>query len=357
MEESKNKNEANNSNEAVTEKTAITNQEDATRLPVIHKGSESPTPETVEVQHIKLNKLKPFKNHPFKLYEGQRKHDMIESIRTHGILSPIIVRPAEDGNYEILSGHNRVEAAREIENLDKAPAIVRYDLTDDNDALFVVTESNLIQRSFEDMSHSERAAVLATHYNALKKKSGYRSDLLEGIDLPTEDGSKDGSDKPTNSPTAKRLSSMDKVGKEHGLSKDTIARYLRVDKLIPELKKRLDNDDIALRVAVSLSYLGDKEQKVIEDLLSNGQWISIGQASTLKEAYKEKEKLSKDAIKKILKPVAKVKPVKLGGEFLSQYFNDKQDSNEIERIINEALSQYYAGRDVLSPVDESEKQA
>jgi len=132
-----------------------------------------------DYQHINIEKLIPFANHPFKLYEGQRFIDMVESIRANGVLSPIIVRPTNGDNYEILSGHNRVNAAREA-GLTEVPAIVKNDLTDE-EALFIVTETNLVQRSFADMKHSERAAALSALYTAMKKQ-GYRSDLIDEIE-------------------------------------------------------------------------------------------------------------------------------------------------------------------------------
>lgn len=138
--------------------------------------------ENQNYQEINIEQLVPFKDHPFALYEGQRFTDMVESICTNGIITPIIVRPIMDGKYEILSGHNRVNAAREA-GLAAVPTVVKE--VDDGEAQFIVTETNLIQRSFADLKHSERAMVIAAHYEAMKKKSGYRSDLLEGIDDET----------------------------------------------------------------------------------------------------------------------------------------------------------------------------
>jgi ParB family chromosome partitioning protein len=288
--------------------------------------------EAMKYRKININLLVPFKNHPFKPYEGQRFIDMVESVRANGILAPIIVRPTSDEKYEILSGHNRVAAAAAAD-LQTVPAVIYEGLTDE-EALFVVTETNLIQRSFADMKHGERAIVIATHYNAMKKKSGYRSDLLgeiEGL---------------TSSPVAKksRKWTMGKLGEQYGLSKDTIARYLRVNRLIDELKERLDDGKIALRVAVTLSYLREKEQKIIEDILAGGKTMSIKQVNMVREES-EKGELNKTAIKRIFDPgffPAKVKPVKFSGQFLSQYFNENQSSEEIEDVVAQALTMYFS---------------
>ena len=291
------------------------------------------TKERLDVALIPLEKLIPFKNHPFQLYEGQRKTDMVESIRSNnGVYTPIIIRPMDDGNYEILSGHNRVEASREV-GLTHIPAVIRAGLSDD-DAMLIVTETNLIQRSFSDLKHSERAIAISTHYEAMKKKPGYRSDLLKEIE------------ELTGAPVGHGMKTRDKVGVQYGLGKTSVARYLRVNKLVPALKTRLDDGGLGMRVAEALSYLRENEQEIVECILAGGQKISIKQADTLK-TESVKEKLNKTFIKRVFQPgllPAKVKPVKLSGEFLSQHFNDTQTTEEIEQIISEALEQYYSAQ-------------
>ena len=285
-----------------------------------------------EYQEINLDSLIPFPNHPFELYEGQRFTDMVESIRANGVLVPIVIRPATDGKYEILSGHNRVEAAKEA-GLESVPAVIREGLTEDA-ALLIVTETNLIQRSFADLKHSERAIILATHYEAMKKNPGYRSDLLQEIDELAR------------SPVGNRSRTSDKLGAQYGLSKNTVARYLRVNKLNPELKDRLNNDGISMRVAVSLSYLRSKEQAIVEGLLAEGRKVSMKQADLLREES-AKEELKKDAIKRVFEPGyfgAKVKPVKFSGQFLSQYFSESQSSEEIESEVAKALELYFSDK-------------
>jgi ParB family chromosome partitioning protein len=282
------------------------------------------------LQQINLDKLVPFKDHPFELYSDERLHDMIQSIISNGVLVPIVVRPSSDGLYEILSGHNRVAAATnamEVTGVKTIPAVVRDDLTDE-DAFLVVTETNLIQRSFADMKHSERAVVIATHYNAIKKKSGYRTDLLEEIGVLVK----------SLSPVV-RKSSMDIVGEQYGLSKDTIARYLRVNTLVPVLKKRLDEGEIALRVAVTISYLSRAEQEAVDRQLVKGRKLSIKIANVLR-AEAQKGELSKTIIKQVFDPQyfeSRVKPVKFSGKFLSEFFDESKTPAEIEATVAEAL--------------------
>ena len=114
------------------------------------------------VTMLDIDSIKPFHNHPFHLYEGDRLDDMVESIRDYGILNPVIVRKIDDG-YEMLSGHNRQNAAK-IAGLKKIPAIIKYDLPD-TDAYVYVIETNLMQRSFSDLEISEKAAVLKERYD------------------------------------------------------------------------------------------------------------------------------------------------------------------------------------------------
>jgi ParB family chromosome partitioning protein len=188
------------------------------------------------VKPLPISQLREYREHPFKLYEGKRFDDMVESVRAHGVIAPIIVRKLESEpngsfEYEILSGHNRTAAAKAA-GLDTIPAIVRDDLTDDEAAL-IVTETNLLQRSFSDLTHSERALALSAHYNALKHQ-GKRGDLIREIDTLTEFGG-------TFSPPEIKWSSHEAAGAADDLGKETVARYLRVNMLTDEIKRLLDS--------------------------------------------------------------------------------------------------------------------
>lgn len=111
---------------------------------------------------IEISKLVPFLNHPFKLYEGERLNDMVVSIKELGVILPVVIRPKGEAAYEILSGHNRVNAAK-IAGLEKIPVVIKEGLTEE-EANLIVTETNLLQRSFSDLSHSERAIALCPFY-------------------------------------------------------------------------------------------------------------------------------------------------------------------------------------------------
>lgn len=301
-----------------------------TRKQYVMKNAEA---DTLEIKKVELDKLVTFDKHPFKLYEGQRFTDMVESVRSNGVIVPLVVHSIkEEGKYEILSGHNRVAAAREA-GLKEVPVIIRNNLTDE-EALLIATETNLIQRSFADLKHSERAVALSIHYEAMKKKSGYRSDLLAEIE------------ELTCAPLGHGKRTRDKLGAQYSLGKTTVARYLRVNKLIPALKERLDNDEIGMRAAEALSYLRIEEQNIVENLLAMGTKINIRQADTLK-AESGKGELNLEKISEIMSLdyfPRKVKPVKLSGQFLAQYFNQEQSSEEVEKIIAVALEQYFSSK-------------
>lgn len=143
------------------------------------------------VTMLDIDSIKPFHNHPFHLYEGDRLDDMVESIRDHGILNPVIVREIDDG-YEMLSGHNRQKAAK-IAGLKKIPAIIKYDLPD-TDAYVYVIETNLMQRSFSDLEISEKAAVLKERYDKVLYQRQRESIMAEVAKLEGKSDIKNYSD-------------------------------------------------------------------------------------------------------------------------------------------------------------------
>lgn len=296
-----------------------------------HRRTKDVKPKRHSVAVSDFETLVPFANHPFPLYEGQQLADMVESVRANGVLVPIIVRfhPDEKGKYEILSGHNRVVAAKEA-GIKEIPAIVMKGLTDD-DAQLIVTETNLIQRSFADMKHSERARVLTVHYNALKKNPGYRSDLLADIE------------ELSGAPLGHRMKTRDRLGEQYGIGKTTMARYLRIDKLISELKTQLDEKKIPIQAAEALSFLKTGEQETVGKLLAEGKKITIGQAKELKKRSKNGE-LDITSINEVLNlghAAIKANPIKLSRGLCEKYFRPEQSVGEIEDIVSKALEQYF----------------
>jgi ParB family chromosome partitioning protein len=269
---------------------------------------------------------------------------MVTSIRENGVLIPIIARPLDDGNYEIMSGHNRVACAKEA-GLEAIPAIVREGLTGE-EAMLIVTETNLLQRSFADLSHSERAVTLTMHHEAIKKQ-GRRTDLIQEIENMVNASNINGID--TCTPLGNKLKSIEKIGQDYGMAKNTVARYLRVNKLTESLKDRLDDGELAIRAAVTLSYLTGEEQQIVDDILDSSHYkLDMKKAEALRTASGKKELMHED-VEQILagttKPKAARPPAfKLKPKIVSRYFKPEQKPDEIEATIIEALDYYYAHR-------------
>lgn len=295
-----------------------------------------------------INTLVPYSAHPFSLYEGERLDDMVESIKANGVLLPIIVRPIEnEDNYEILSGHNRVNAAK-IAGLVEVPAIIKSDLTDD-EAKLIVTETNLIQRSFGDLKHSERAYALKTHLEALKNKGGgqgRRNDLIKMINEVANP------DYDWNNETSSQVGTMSRTneltGQKYGLSKNSVARYVRLSNLIKPLLNRVDDDELALLSGVELSYLSETEQQALETVLETGVRINLKQAKELhamsdlshKELDEEEITEFLNGEKIIRKPKAPP-PIKIKHKVYSKHFADSTPVKEMEKIIDKALTEYF----------------
>lgn len=298
------------------------------------------------IVHLELSLLAQFKNHPFKLYEGDRLNDMVESIKEHGVLLPLIVRPIEKNfegkEYEILSGHNRTNASR-IAGLEKVPVIIKYGLTDE-EAMLIVTETNLKQRSFSDLSHSERASVLTEHYNAIKQQ-GKRTDLLSEIEMLSN--ADNFNEKYDSCQIGTNGRTDGKTGEVYNLSARVVSRYLRINYLNSELKERLDSGEIPFIAAVDLSFLKNEEQELLEELLQDNPSykLDIKKADMIKSLSLGRS-LTEERMEEILsgkyfksnKP--KSKAVKLKPKLLKRFFKEEQPA-EIERIIEEALELYF----------------
>lgn len=301
--------------------------------------------------------MEPFPNHKFKLYEGQQLADMVESIRQFGILLPIILWHDGDGKYIILSGHNRRNAAR-LAGLSKGPVIVREHLTYD-EAVLIVTETNLRQRSFGDMSHSERAYCLAQHYEALKSQ-GRRNDLLDEIEMllnPHESG-----ENQTSVQLEQKLESREKVGQEYGLSASKVGRYIKIASLIEPLLMRVDTGEIAFLAAYDLSFIEDTDrQGQIADLMESDNYkVDMKKAGLLRNYY-EAGKLDDTSIVQILsgektrKPKSsKPQPFRVKPAVITKYFTAGESAREIEDTIDRALALYFENQRIpVSRMDQS----
>ena len=210
-----------------------------------------------QVQQIPIDELYPFTNHPFKVLDDEAMTRTVESIAQYGVLAPLIARPRPEGGYEIISGHRRQYAAK-LAGLDTLPVIVRQ--MSDDAAVILMVDSNL-QR--EHILPSERAFAYKMKLDAIKNQ-GARSDL-------------------TSTQVAQKLS-VEKVGDDAGVSKDTIRRFIRLTNLVPELLDMVDEKKISFNPAVELSYLDESQQREFLEAMDGTQNApSVSQAQQLKK--------------------------------------------------------------------------
>jgi ParB family chromosome partitioning protein len=294
-----------------------------------------------------IDELIPYADHPFKLYEGDRLDDMVRSIKELGVIVPIIVRQLDE-DYEILSGHNRVNAAK-IAGLKKVPVIIKKGLTDE-EAKLIVTETNLIQRSFADLSHSERAAALKQHLEAIKSQ-GKQNNLLDEIKRLSNPYEIEEND--SCGLIDHRTKSRDKTAEKYGLNPRSVTRYTRLCELNKALLNRVDDDEIGLYPAVSISYLSSDEQNELENLLSEFTYkIDMKKAEILRN-FSESKKLTNEKMKQILsgefnrKAKPKIPPpLKIKHNIYSQFFNSKIKQKEMEVIVEQALKVYFTNHKI-----------
>ena len=279
---------------------------------------------------LSIKKIRPFHNHPFHLYEGERLEDMVASVREYGILNPVIVQEI-DGGYEMLSGHNRMNAAKLV-GLKEIPAIVKTDLSEEEAYVYVI-ETNLMQRSFSDLLISEKAAVLKARY---EKEScrGRRNDIIEeiarmeGKELPATCGHGD-----------QRLNTRDMIGKEYELSGSSVGRLLKLNDLIKPFKDMVDRGALYTKVALQLAFLPEEEQDMVFRVMNEEKTKITSEmvanlrshSGSLTEA-KIKRYLSKNPIKK--------KCYKVPARIVEKYF-EGMDPNTVDSIVEQALAAWF----------------
>lgn len=291
------------------------------------------------VEQIAIDSIKPFHNHPFHLYEGERLRDMVQSIKEHGVLNPVIVRKFGKG-YEMLSGHNRANAAK-LAGLTEVPAIVKADLPDEEAYVYVI-ETNLMQRSFNDLMPSEKAAVMAAHYDKVCCQ-GKRNDIIRELELLNGIEPKS-----TCGHNGHKLKNRDAMAAEYGFSSRNAARYLRLNYLIQPFKNMMDENKIALLAAVDVSYLTEDEQKMLWNIVER-------QGLKVKPAYAEKLRkesgsLTEEKMAEILEAL-QVKhsdgnagvSLKLPKEICNKYF-EGMNSRQMASVVEQALAAWFEGK-------------
>lgn len=271
------------------------------------------------VKAIPLDQISDFPNHPFKVRMDEKMLEMIESVREYGVLSPAVVRPKEDGTYEMIAGHRRKLASQMADRSDM-PCIVR-DLTDE-EATIIMVDSNL-QR--EEILPSEKAFAYKMKLDAMKRQ-GQRTDL-------------------TSSPLATKLKgkrSDEILGEQVGESKDQIRRYIRLTELIKPILDMVDDKKIALRPAVELSYLSQDQQEMLLDTIQLQDCTpSHAQAIKLRK-FAEEGRLNEDVILSIMSEEKgnQKEQFRIPRERINKYFSPGASAKQIEDTIIKALELY-----------------
>lgn len=287
-----------------------------------------------DIQNIEIGLMEAYHDHPFTLYTGKRLEDMVESVKENGILNPIIVLKKEDGAYEILSGHNRVNAAR-LANLKTVPCIVKENLSEEEAYTYVI-ETNLMQRSFSDLLPSEKALVLKLKYDKIASQ-GKRNDLKKEIEKLeqgiVEKESKDKTD------------SRKALGKEYHLSGASIARYLRLNELSESWKQDVDNEKIGLTMAVDLSYLSKEIQEYLYQKCGELELSLKPSDAKALHLMNKQEELNQEMVTTYLLNLTKPKMkeyqnIKLSQSIYQKFFQD-ESKEEVEEIIEKALAMYW----------------
>lgn len=284
-----------------------------------------------KVVELSLDELHPFKNHPFKVVNDEKMQDTAQSIREHGVLVPAIVRPREEGGYEIVAGHRR-HFASQIAGLTTMPAIVR-DMDDDTATLMMV-DSN-IQR--ESLLPSERAFAYRMKLEALKRKAGRPS--------------KENRDQLGHNFSSKR--SIDILAENAPDSRNQVQRYIRLTELIPSLLDMVDARKIAFNPAVELSYLKPSEQTNLLDAMDCEQATpSLSQAQRLKK-FSQEGRLSMDVMRAIMSEEKKadIDRVTLSSDKLRRYFPQSYTPQQMESTIFKLLEVWARKRQQAKEMD------
>ena len=266
---------------------------------------------------IEIDRIRSFKDHPFKVQDDDKMADLVESIKANGVLTPVLVRGNDGDGYEMISGHRRLHASK-LAGLKKIPAFVR-ELADD-EATIVMVDSN-IQR--EELLPSEKAFALKMKLEAMKRQ-GQRTDL-------------------TSAQNERRLEAADVVGESLGMSHAQVRRYIRLTELIPELLDLVDKKRLQFTCAVDISYFDKTIQKWLNEYIRENVVIKPIQIAALRECA-EKENIDQEKMIMILHNAlpgrTPAKKVVMNEKKLRKYFPEEYTSGQMERVIEALLEQW-----------------
>ena len=276
---------------------------------------------TVQAAQLPIEKLRPFEGHPFKVTDDAEMEQLVWSILTQGLLTPITVRLLENNEYEVISGHRRLHACQKA-GIETVPALI-YTLDRDAAAIALV-DSNLHR---EKILPSEKAFAYKMKRDAMSRQ-GERTDL-------------------TSTQLVSKLRTNEMVGEVNGDSRETVRRFIRLTELIPEILQLVDSDRIALTPAVELSYLSKQEQRdLLETMESEDCTPSLSQAIQLKKLSQAGE-LNMDNIFDILRePKANQQDkISFRVDDLRKFFPKSYSATRIQETILKLLTDYYRKRE------------
>lgn len=303
-----------------------------TSLDDLFSTEESRAEESCEkVVRIPLAELHPFPNHPFHVRDDEAMQNTVDSIREYGVLTPGIVRPREDGGYEIVAGHRRKHGS-ELAGLTDMPCIVRE--MDNDTATILMVDSN-IQR--EDILPSERAQAYKMKLDAIRRKAGRPA---KNAEISTAGNC----DQVGHNYDGKR--SVQIVADEAGESKTQVQRYIRLTELQPELQQMVDDKKIAMTPAVELSYLKPEEQQMLLTAIDSEQATpSLSQAQRMKK-LSQAGKLNDDTMLDIMMEQKKPEKCELtfSGDVLRKYFPRSYTPQRMQETIIKLLEAWVKKR-------------
>ena len=279
-------------------------------------------PDTEGTIDIEVDAIYPFENHPFKVIDDEKMEELVDSIKLNGVLTPVLLRPDDEGTYEMISGHRRLRAAKKA-GLRKIPAIIK-EMTDD-EATIAMVDAN-VQR--EEILPSEKAFALKMKMNALKKQ-GKRNDL-------------------TSSTEGTKSRAGDIAGEAEGLAKSQVHKYIRLTELIPKLLNMIDEKRLALAMGVELSYFNKNVQQWLYEYIKENGMIKQEQIMDLRQ-YREDNQMTQEQLINLLiktkSTTSKRKKITITERKLNKYFPAYYSQTEIEGVIVDLLEQWKIGQE------------
>lgn len=267
---------------------------------------------------LEIAKIQSFQNHPFKVVDDDKMEELVNSIRQNGVLTPVLVRPTDDGGYEMISGHRRMHAAQRA-GLTKIPAIIR-ELTDD-EATIVMVEANS-QR--EEVLPSEKAFAYKMRYEAMKRQAG-----------------RPGKNSPQ---VGTNFRADEELAKDVGESKNQVYRYIRLTELIPELLEMVDAKKLPLVTAVDISHIDHEVQEYLYEYIRENGMVKSYQVSALRKYLEDVGTIGQSKMISVLNEVlsgkTQTKSVHFSEKKLRKYFSSNYTTRDMEKIMIRLLEKW-----------------